>query len=252
MKVATWNVNSIKVRADRVVDWLEFHRPDVLCLQELKVDADNFPEPAFTDIGYHCAVHAQKTYNGVAILSRQEPTDVTTGLSDPQARIVSAKVGQTTIISAYMPNGQHVGSDKYAYKLAWMSELHAELGARFDMTSDAVALCGDFNVAPFDDDVSRLDDFKDGVLTSAEVRGALNDIAALGLSDVFRPFHPDGGVYSWWDYRGGGFERNIGLRIDHVYASQPLAKRAIGAMVDREERRAENPSDHAPVMVEFR
>ncbi|MEZ4288782.1 MAG: exodeoxyribonuclease III [Polyangiales bacterium] len=250
MKLATWNVNSIRVRKDQVIEWLNERRVDVLCLQELKCTEDQFPFSEFEAIGYHATVHGQKTYNGVAILSLKPLNSKWNGLSDPQARLIAAEVDGVEIVSAYFPNGGSIGSDKYAYKLEWMSELATFLGKR-DFDTERFVLCGDFNVAPFDDDVAVLEDYAGGVLTSDDVRKALGRISDLGLTDVFRPFFPDGRVYSWWDYRGRGFERNHGLRIDHVFASRPMAEKAIGAIVDRHPRMAENASDHAPVIVEF-
>ena len=255
MKVATWNVNSIRARQQHVVDWLDAVQPDVLCLQELKVTEGDFPFEEVRDCGYEAAVFGQKTYNGVAILSRRPPSNVVTDLGDevddPQARLISAEVDGVTILSAYFPNGGEVGSDKYEYKLRWIKRLHAALERRFDADTDQVALCGDFNVAPFDDDIGRPEQWRTSVLACDPVRNALADLSSFGLHDVFRPFHPIGGVFSWWDYRGRGFERGNGLRIDHIYCTAKLAKRTIGAVVDREERGRKSPSDHAPVVVEF-
>ena len=255
MKVATWNVNSIRARRQHVVDWLDAWRPDVLCLQELKVTDADFPHDEIRDCGYEAAVFGQKTYNGVAILSRHSISNVVTGLGDaeddPQARLISAELDGVTIFSAYFPNGAEVGSDKYHYKLRWIARLREALERRFDPEVDQVALCGDFNVAPFDDDIGRPADWRSSVLACDEVRDALAELAAFGLHDAFRPFHPSGGVFSWWDYRGRGFERGNGLRIDHVYCTSKLALRTIGAVVDREERGRKSPSDHAPVVVEF-
>ncbi|MCA9529936.1 MAG: exodeoxyribonuclease III [Myxococcales bacterium] len=260
MRVATWNINSVKARHERLLGWLERCRPDVLCLQELKVVDEAFPSLAVKALGYDAVVHGQKTYNGVAILSRTPPEDVHVGLGDdvddPQARLVSARVSGVHIVSAYFPNGGEVGSDKYAYKLRWMQRLRDYLDRRFDARRDQVLLTGDFNVAPEDDDVARPDAWANGVLTHPEVRDALEHVRAFGLQDTFRPFHPRGGVYTWWDYRGRGFERGDGLRIDHHYATPALAARAIGATVDRRERAPsedinEGPSDHAPVIVEY-
>ena len=250
--MATWNVNSIRVRLGHVLGWLEQHKPDVLCLQELKMATEKFPLEPIQALGYHAAVHGQKTYNGVAILSREPAQDVVMGLGDDeQARLISARFDNVTVYSAYFPNGGTLESDKYKYKLAWMDKLAAELRRRFDLQHDSVALCGDFNVACFDDDIARPEEWAHGVLTSDEVRGALKAIEALGFEDVFRPFHPEGHVYSWWDYRARGFERGNGLRIDHVYATAPLGARTVGAIVDRDQRKTETPSDHAPVVVEF-
>ena len=253
MKVATWNVNSIRARHQHVIDWLDAAQPDVLCLQELKVTTADFPFEQVRECGYQAAVFGQKTYNGVAILSRIPLDDVQEGLGDddPQARLVSARVDGITILSAYFPNGGEVGSDKYDYKLRWMKTLRALLDRRFDAERDHVALCGDFNVAPWDDDIGRPGEWRNSVLACDAVREALDEVAAFGLRDVVRPFHPQGGVFSWWDYRGRGFERGNGLRIDHVYCTAALASRTIGAVVDRQERARKSPSDHAPVMVEF-
>ncbi|MEM7433974.1 MAG: exodeoxyribonuclease III [Myxococcota bacterium] len=257
MKVATWNVNSIRARRQHLIDWLDAFRPDVLCLQELKVVDDDFPIDAVRECGYGAETYGQKTYNGVAILSRTPLTNVIRGFddggeADPQARLIRGDLDGVTVISAYFPNGGEVGSDKYNYKLGWMSRLRAALSGRYDPSKDSVALCGDFNVAPNDDDIGRPQQWRQSVLACDEVREALDGLASFGLSDVFRAFHPEGGVFSWWDYRGRGFERGNGLRIDHVYATKPLAARTTGAVVDREERRKKSPSDHAPVIVEFR
>jgi exodeoxyribonuclease-3 len=255
MKVATWNVNSIRARQQHVVDWLDAARPDVLCLQELKATADEFPFEQVRESGYDAAVFGQKTYNGVAIVSRYPLANVQEGLGDdeddPQARLMSADIEGVTILSAYFPNGGEVGSDKYDYKLRWMERLGRMLSKRFDPDTDQVALCGDFNVAPQDDDIGRPSEWRASVLACDSVRQALEGVASFGLHDVVRPFHPQGGVYSWWDYRGRGFERGNGLRIDHVYCTPKLADRAIGAVIHRQERARKSPSDHAPVMVEF-
>jgi exodeoxyribonuclease-3 len=255
MKVATWNVNSIRARQQHVIDWLDAARPDVLCLQELKVTDKEFPFDELRDCGYEAAVLGQKTYNGVAIVSRLPFGNVQEGLGDdeddPQARLISADIEGVTILSAYFPNGGEVGSDKYDYKLRWMGRLRAYLGRRFDPDAEQVALCGDFNVAPSDDDIGRPADWRSSVLACDAVRDALDEVASFGLQDVVRPFHPQGGVFSWWDYRGRGFERGNGLRIDHVYCTAKLAARTSGAVVDRQERARKSPSDHAPVIVEF-
>jgi exodeoxyribonuclease-3 len=255
MKVATWNVNSIRARRQHVIDWLDAAQPDVLCLQELKVTDADFPYDEIRECGYEAVVFGQKTYNGVAILSLHPVSNVVRGLGDteddPQARLISGEVNGVTILSAYFPNGGEVSSDKFEYKLRWMGRLRDALAKRFDPAADQVALCGDFNVAPWDDDIGRLAEWRTSVLACDAVRDALGNVAAFGLDDVVRPFHPTGGVFSWWDYRGRGFERGNGLRIDHVYCTPPLAERTIGAVVDREERARKSPSDHAPVVVEL-
>jgi exodeoxyribonuclease-3 len=255
MRIATWNVNSVRVRTARMLAWLEKHQPDVLCLQELKCEAKDFPSLDVSALGYRSVLHGQKTYNGVAILAKDDPTDVVVGMGDgvedPQSRLVHAVVSGVHIISAYFPNGGEIGNEKYTYKLAWMARLDAYL-ARFDMTRDSVVLTGDFNVAPFDDDIARPKEWLGGVLANDEVRAAVARFRDRGMVDAFRPFHPEGGVYTWWDYRGGGFERGNGLRIDLAYVSQPVARRVIGAIVDKAERGGEGPSDHAPVVIELR
>ena len=255
MKVATWNVNSIRARRQHVIDWLDAAQPDVLCLQELKVTDTDFPYDDIRECGYEAAVSGQKTYNGVAILSRHPIADVVYGLGDdeddPQARLISGRIKGVTVLSAYFPNGGEVGSDKYEYKLRWMTRLGRMLARRFAPATDELALCGDFNVAPWDDDIGRLSEWRSSVLACDPVRDALTQIASFGLHDVVRPFHPAGGVFSWWDYRGRGFERGNGLRIDHIYCTPKLAERTIGAVVDREERGRKSPSDHAPAVVEF-
>jgi len=250
--VTTWNVNSIRTRLDRTLRWLEKHAPDVLCLQELKAHDDVFPFEPLREAGYHAAVYGQKTYNGVAILSRCEARDVELGfgdgVEDPQARAISARIGDVRILSLYVPNGAQVGSEKYAYKLAWMRRLCDYLERRFD-PSDRVVLCGDFNVAPDDRDVAQPEQWKESVLCHPEVRAALERILDWGLVDSFRLHHPEGGVYTWWDYRRLGFPRNDGLRIDHILMSEPLAARCASAVIDRDERKGKQPSDHAPLYV---
>ena len=255
MRIATYNVNSIRARKERLLAWLARHEIEVVCLQELKVEDSAFPREEIEALGYHAAFHGQKTYNGVAILSRAPLEDVSIAMDDAvddsHARLIAATTYGIRVISAYFPNGGSIDSEKYPYKLKWMARLREELVRSMQRYSIPHALCGDFNVAPFEDDVARPQEFEGGVLANDEVRAALRAIADVGLVDVFRPFHPQGGVYSWWDYRGGGFERGNGLRIDHIYASPELAARCIGAIVDREERRGTAPSDHAPVVAEF-
>lgn len=254
MKLVTWNINSVRAREERLLGFLTRHRPDVLCLQELKVVDDAFPSAACEALGYHVATHGQRTYNGVAILSRTPLEDVTRGMEDgvedDHARLISASTHGTRVVCGYFPNGGRKTSDKYVYKKLWMERLRSWLDARFS-PSEPLALCGDFNVAPFADDVARPGDFEGTVLANPEIRASLEHIRAFGLHDVFRPFHPKGGVYSWWDYRGMGFERGNGLRIDHVYCTESLAALTIGAAVDREERKGKGASDHAPLLVEF-
>ena len=255
MKLVTWNVNSVKARHERLLAWLDNHEPDVLCLQELKSVEENFPHLDVRSRGYHIAAYGQKTYNGVAILSREPLTEVSRGFGDaeeedPQARLISGVIKGVQVICGYFPNGGEVGSDKYEYKLRWMRRLHTWISANADM-SGQVALCGDYNVAPYDSDINRLEEWAGSSLCTEEVREALTQLHALGFTDVFHKYHPDGGIYSWWDYRQLGFPKNNGLRIDHIYASESLAIRSVNAYVDRDERKGKRPSDHAPVVVEF-
>ncbi len=256
MKIVTWNVNSIRARLPRVLAWLDKHQPDIVCLQELKCVEDDFPLEEIAAAGYSSAVCGQKTYNGVAILSRGDQANIICGMgdasSDPPARLVSAEIQGIVVICAYFPNGAEVGSESFANKLEWMSSLRWHLDAREDITPDRpVVLCGDFNVVIDDGDAAHPAEWEGGVLTVDEVRDALTHIRQWGFADVFRKHNPDGGVYSWWDYRRLGFQKNNGLRLDHVYATSSLADLSISAIVDRDERKGEKPSDHAPIITEF-
>ena len=252
MKIATWNVNSIRARHDRVLRWLERHQPDVLCLQELKVREADFPRLTIEAAGYKAAVLGQKTYNGVAILARQPLEDVRLGLGedDPQARLVSARVGGVRVLSAYFPNGRTVGSESYSYKLEWMSRLRSELDTSYD-PDEPLALCGDFNVAPAPRDVHDPAAWEASVLFHPTVREALESIRSWGFVDSYRQHHADEGLFSWWDYRMLGFPKNRGLRIDHIFVTRSLAERCRDASIDREERKGKQPSDHAPVIASF-
>jgi len=256
MILATWNVNSIRARLDRLLAWLGRTAPDVVCLQELKVPDAEFPLAEVEAAGYHAAFHGQRTYNGVAILSRAEPTDVAIGLpgdrEDPaaQARLIAATCDGIRVISAYFPNGQSVGSEKWAYKLEWMSRLRDHLPALL-AANERLALCGDFNVAPEDRDVARPDEWRTSVLCHEDARRALREIARHRLIDAMRLHEPGPGPYSWWDYRMLAFPKGNGLRIDHILVTSALAKRCTRAWVERDERKGKLPSDHAPVLVEL-
>jgi exodeoxyribonuclease-3 len=254
VKLATWNVNSIRAREERLLRWLGANRPDVLCLQELKVTDDAFPFLPIRSLGYHAVVHGQRTYNGVAVLSRTEPAEVERGFGDggddTQARVVAARVGSVHVASVYVPNGQEVGSEKWAYKIEWLGRLRAWLGRRF-ATSGLVALCGDFNVAPEARDVYDPVAWEPSVLFHPEARAALGNVRAWGLVDAFRQHNQAPGFYTWWDYRMLAFPKGRGLRIDHVFLSEPLAAKCISAQIDRDERKGKQPSDHAPVVVEL-
>lgn len=254
MRIASWNVNSVKARKARLLAWLARRQPDVVCLQEIKVEDAAFPREELLAAGYHAAVHGQRTYNGVAILSRLPPNDVVAGLGDgvedPQARLLSARIGALRVLSVYVPNGSEPDSDKYRYKIEWLSRLEQYVRAAL-ARGDALVLCGDLNIAADDLDVARPEPWRETVLCRAEVREAFGRLLALGLVDGFRQLHPEGGHYSWWDYRQLGFPRNDGLRIDHVLVSQALAARCTAALIDRDERKGKLPSDHAPVIIDL-
>ena len=252
--LATWNVNSVKMRADAVTAWLEERKPGILALQEIKLTEETFPAAAFAGAGYGAAVHGQKTYNGVALLSPDAVENVAKGLpemeDDPQARLIKARRGDVTIINVYVPNGSEVGSDKYAYKLRWLDALARHLEARH-RPDEALVIVGDFNVAPEERDIYDPVAFKDQVLFSEPERGALRRLLDWGLVDLFRRFHEEAGLYSWWDYRAAAFRRKMGARIDLILATRPLADRALRCEIDVEPRRREKPSDHTPVWAEF-
>jgi len=255
VKIATWNVNSIRARQDRVLAWLDQHRPDVLCLQELKSEDGKVPVPLFEACGYHVVTHGQRTYNGVAVLSRTPILDVERGFGDggddSQARFLALTTAGMRVMSAYVPNGEALGSAKFAYKLEWMARLARWLGARLADGGEA-ALCGDFNVAPADLDVHDPAAWLASVLFAPQAREALERIRATGLVDVVRRLNPDARIYTWWDYRMLAFPKNRGLRIDHLFLTPVLAARAVAAGVDREARKGKQPSDHAPVWAELR
>jgi exodeoxyribonuclease-3 len=254
MKIATWNVNSVRSRLDRLLAWLGRTQPDIVCLQELKARDDAFPYEAIHEVGYHAAVYGQRTFNGVGILSRIEPQDVRRGMDDgvedPQARFLAAQIGGIQVISAYIPNGRVVGSEHYVYKLDWFRRLRAFLEKHFTPQTPLV-VCGDFNVARDEKDVARPDVWANSVLFHPTSRVAMEEFLAWGLTDVFRQQHPEGGQYSWWDYRSLAFPKNNGLRLDYVLATSPVADRCTAAEIEREERKGEKPSDHAPVIAVF-
>ncbi|NMG36966.1 exodeoxyribonuclease III [Azoarcus sp. TTM-91] len=251
MKIATWNVNSLKVRLPHVLDWLAANQPDALCLQELKMEDKVFPLTELQAAGYHAVYNGQKTYNGVAILSRSEPTEVLRdipGFSDEQKRIIAATVDGVRVICGYFPNGQAVGSEKFAYKLRWLSALTEWL--REEMRQhERLVLGGDFNVAPEDRDAHP--DWKDEIHVSEPERAAFAALLGLGLVDTFRLFEQPERSYSWWDYRLFAFRRNFGLRIDHLLVSPALTAACRSCVVDKTPRALERPSDHAPVVLEL-
>lgn len=253
MKIATWNVNSLKVRLDQVFEWLSAHAPDVLVLQEIKQVTEAFPSNEFAEAGYRSIASGQKTYNGVAILSKSVPSEPVTdfpGFEDPQRRILAATVSGVRVVNLYVPNGSEVGSEKYAYKLNWLDALRAFLESEMSK-HDRVVVLGDFNIAPADADVFDPEKWGDAILCSPAERRALESVIALGLTDVFRNFEQPEKTFSWWDYRAAGFRRNAGLRIDLILTSDAMTKSCTASYVDKEPRTWERPSDHAPVVAEF-
>jgi len=253
VKIATWNVNSLNVRQGHVIEWLQSNEPDVLVLQEIKQLTEKFPVDALQEIGYHSVASGQKTYNGVAVISKTPATDPVTDfpdLDDPQRRILASTIDGVRVIDLYIPNGSEVGSDKYEYKLGWLASLQRFLEAELRAHEKLVVL-GDFNIAPADEDVHDPEKWGEDILCSPAERKALSDLLDLGLTDVFRKFdHPDK-TFSWWDYRAAGFRRNAGLRIDLILTSNAMTKRCTASYVDKEPRAWERPSDHTPVVAEF-
>jgi exodeoxyribonuclease III len=253
MKLATWNVNSLNVRLPHVEQWCTQAQPDVLGIQETKMEDAKFPRAAIEALGYEVAFSGQKTYNGVAILAKQPIRDVVTdvpGLDDPQRRILIATVGEIRVANLYVVNGQAVGSEKYAYKLDWLDKVTRFLEGEL-RNDPRLIVMGDFNIAPDDRDVYDPVAWHEQILCSTPEREALRRLLDLGLSDSFRQFDDAAGKFSWWDYRQAGFRRDLGLRIDLVLASAPLMERAAAASIDREPRTWERPSDHTPALLEL-
>ena len=253
MKIATWNVNSLRVRLPQLQQWLEANPVDVLALQETKLTDADFPTAALQAMGYGSVFSGQKTYNGVAILSRraiEAPLMDLPDFEDPQRRLLAATVGGVRIVDVYIPNGQSVGSDKYVYKLAWLKALRAylktELGAHPNLL-----LLGDFNVAPEDRDVHDPKSWEGSVLVSEAERAAVAEIQTMGLLDLFRKFEQPPQTFSWWDYRQGAYRRNNGLRIDLILGTEAMHRVCVSCSVDREPRAWERPSDHAPCVATF-
>lgn len=262
MKIATWNVNSIRSRLDHVTQWLSQSEVDVLCLQETKVVDQDFPRSPLEALGYHLYISGQKSYNGVAILSRAPLEDVQIGFSallgdavaefDEQKRVISAVANGIRIVNLYVPNGSAIGSDKYDYKLRWLAVLRDYLHTYLSQQSpDALSVCGDFNIALDDRDIHDPSQRATHIMSSDAERAALQSVLDLGLADAFRKFTGEGGHFSWWDYRTGAFRRNRGWRIDHHYLSPSLFAQAKSCVIDLEPRKLEKPSDHTPVILEL-
>lgn len=253
MKIATWNVNSLRVRLAQLLDWLAAQRPDIVGLQETKLSDEEFPVDALREAGYVAAYSGQKTYNGVALLSRAEAGDIVTdlpGFEDPQRRVLAGTYGDIRVIDLYVPNGQAVGSEKYDYKLAWLAALGPFLAAELERHPRLVVM-GDFNIAPEDRDVHDPAAWDEAIMCSTPERSAFQDLLDAGLADAFRQVEPGGGHFTWWDYRAAAFRRGRGLRIDHILVSQELAERLTDCRIVRDLRGLERPSDHAAVLAEF-
>ena len=253
MKIASWNINSLRKRQDRLFAWLDGTKPDVVCLQETKCPDDQFPALALQAAGYRSAYHGEKSYNGVAILAKIELFNVRSSLCDevvdPQARVIAATINDVRVFSIYAPNGQAIGSPAYQYKLQWYCRLRACVAKE---TSNDVLVCGDFNVAPDDIDVYDPGLWRGAIMCSESERAAFQELCNVGLHDTLRIHHKEGELFSWWDYQMRAFEKNRGLRIDAVLASEELAAKCIASGIDREMRKGKEPSDHAPVWAEFR
>jgi exodeoxyribonuclease-3 len=260
MRIASWNVNSVRTRLDQVVAWLQQEQPDVLCLQETKVDDPLFPHQAFAELGYSAAISGQKAYNGVALLSRRPLEDVQIGFAallpgdgeavelDQQKRLISASLDGLRILNLYVPNGSSLTSDKYAYKLNWLACLRRYLAMQ-ESQGEPLCMLGDFNIGPEDRDLPNPERQSGGIMASAAERQALLAVLGERLHDVFRVFEPDAGHWSWWDYRSGAWERDQGWRIDHIYLDGELLELATGCLIHKATRGNPQPSDHAPVVV---
>lgn len=260
LRIATWNVNSIRTRQQIVIDWLQQHRVDVLCLQETKVQDHQFPRSPFAELGYNIYISGQKSYNGVAIFSLKPLTEVDCGFHpivgdlaadfDQQKRVISGVIDGVRIVNLYVPNGSAIASDKYEYKLNWLQVLREYLQTLQSKQSE-ICVCGDFNIALEDKDIYTSKSREKHIMSSPTEREALRQVLELGFQDAFRKFTFEEGHYSWWDYRAGGFVRNRGWRIDHHYLTPKLYQKATKCWIDIEPRKLEKPSDHAPVIVEF-
>lgn len=253
MKIVTWNVNSLKVRLPQVIDWLMANQPDVLCLQETKLQDENFPLAEITAAGYQATYIGQKAYNGVALLSKQTGSEIVSAipvLDDHQKRVLAVTYGDVRVICIYVPNGENVESEKYQYKLKWLTALNVWLQDELHKYSKLVLL-GDFNIAPEECDVHDPELWRGQVLFSQPEREAFHKLLTLGLVDSFRLFEQPEKSYTWWDYRMMAFRRNMGMRIDHILLSNDLAKACTACAIDKATRKLERPSDHAPVIVEL-
>ena len=253
MKIASWNVHSIKVRLPQVIDWLKTHQPDILALQETKTVDETFPQDEIETAGYQVIFSGQKTYNGMAIITRKRCEDVVTdipGVNDSQRRILFATIDGVRVLNVYVPNGSELGSEKFDYKLNWLDNLSTTLKRELEQY-EGLVLLGDFNIAPDDRDVHDPEAWREQILCSAPERQALNALLDSGMEDSFRLFNQGKEVFSWWDYRGAGFRRNAGLRLDLILTSKALSPSCTASYIDLGPRKLERPSDHAPAIAEF-
>jgi len=255
MKVATWNVNSINVRLEHVIEWLDATETDVLCLQETKAVDENFPAEALNDAGYKVTFMGEKSYNGVAILSKYEINNVQKNMPDDNdespKRFIAADINGVHIVNTYIPNGTELWSEKFDFKLDWLQRLRRYFDERFDVTSD-VLLCGDFNVAPDEIDVWNVERWTGKLHFSKPERAAMYHVKQWGMTDVFRKLNPDKQEFSWWDFRTNAFPKDQGLRIDHIWTSKSLAEKCKNCWIDKDPRGWERPSDHTPVVADFK
>jgi exodeoxyribonuclease-3 len=253
LKIATWNVNSLRVRLNHLLQWLDTEQPDVMALQEIKLTDDNFPNAEIENAGYIATFAGQKTYNGVAILSKQPVIDIIRTIpdyADEQRRVLALTTGDITVLNLYVPNGSEIGSDKYFYKLEWFARLHPFVRQLLDKNNHVVVL-GDFNIAPTDRDTHDPQEWEGKVLVSPAERAEFDRLIGHGLTDCFRLFDQAEMSFSWWDYRAAAFRRNRGMRIDHILANQTLAEKCVKCYIDKTPRGLERPSDHTPVVAEF-
>ncbi len=254
MKISTWNVNSLNVRIEHVCSWISDKQPDVLCLQETKTVDEKFPQERFRELGYFSRYAGQKTYNGVAIVARSEilkpvVTDFP-AYQDPQRRLLAANIDNIRVVNVYIPNGKEVGSDKYQYKLEWLGHLLNFIKGEIQQ-HEHVVLTGDYNIAPTDDDVYAPEEWEGKILCSEPERSMFRSLVDTGLHDSFRKFDQPEKSYSWWDYRQAAFRRDMGMRIDHILASDAMNDKCIACDIDKEPRTWERPSDHTPVMATY-
>ena len=253
MKIATWNVNSLRVRLPHVLDWLSTAKPDLLGIQETKTPDENFPVDEIKEAGYNVIFSGQKTYNGVTVISKEKAEDIVTdipGLDDPQRRVLGATYGSLRFLNLYIPNGSEVGSEKYTYKLDWLDKMIAYVEKQLKEHEQFI-MVGDFNIAPEDIDVHDPEEWIGSVLVSDEERKRFQQLIQLGLHDSFRLFDQEEKLFSWWDYRAAGFRRNRGMRIDHILVSDALKDKCTASYIDKEPRKLERPSDHTPVVLEI-